>query len=79
MHIYIYIERERQTETETETETDREIQRQTDAALNLENSSTAWRYHRFGFNSWKSSDSVSLNKSDFVKATTGFEGGFQNF
>ena len=50
-----------------------------DAVLNLENSSTAWRYHRFGFNSWKSSDSVSLKESDFVKATTGFEGGFQNF
>ena len=30
-------------------------------------------------NSCKLSDSVSLNESDFVNATTGFEGGFRNF
>ena len=50
-----------------------------DAALNLENSSTTWRYHRFGFSSCKSSDCVSLKESDFINATTCFEGGFQNF
>ena len=50
-----------------------------DTALNLEDSATTWRHHRFGFNSSKSSDSVSLKESDFVNATTGFEGGFQDF
>ena len=37
-----------------------------DAALNLENWSTTWRYYRFGFNSCKMSDNVSLKESDFV-------------
>ena len=50
-----------------------------DAALNLENSSTTWRYHRFGFSSCKSSDCVSLKESDFINAATCFEDGFQNF
>ena len=48
------------------------------AALNLENLSVTWRYYRFGFNSCKSSDSVSLKESDFVNGGTGFGCGFRN-
>ena len=50
-----------------------------DAALNLENSSITWRYHRFGFNSCKSSDNVSLKESNFVKAASGLKVLFQIF
>ena len=48
------------------------------AALNLENSSVMWNYHKPGFSSCRSRDTVSLKSSAFEKAAIGRGFGFLN-